>query len=118
MTEFLLPLAGLFLVLIAHLAFYASSFWSESGLTGLLKIEEDLLMDSMVVIGGIQATYFLWRSIGAFSGNYMEMTALTDTIGFVLLGFFTYVSYRMVVNGKDIVSTYSVETSWGEEDGS
>lgn len=114
MSNHFVPVAGLCAVLIIHLIFYARTFSSDSGFTGLLKKEENLLMDSMVVIGGIQATYFLWRAIGAFSGNLWQMSSFIDTIGFVLLGIFTYVSYQMMVNGKEIMDEYSVDTHWGD----
>ena len=117
MTEYFIPVAGLFAVIFVHMLFYARTAWNDSGFTGLLKKEEDFLMDSMVVIGGVQATYFLWRSIGAFSGNLMEIASIIDTIGFVLLGVFAYVSYKMMDNGRNIMETYSVKTKWSDSDG-
>ena len=115
--SYFVPLTGLIAIIFLHMVFYARFAWDDSGFTGLMKKEEDLLMDSMVVIGGIQATYFLWRSFGAFSGNMWQMSSIIDTIGFAMLGFFTYVSYRLMTNGEKIVESYSVETHWGGSDG-
>lgn len=115
MNNYIIPVAGLIAVLLAHMFFYARTYRGDSGFTGLLKKEEDLLMDSMVVIGGIQATYFLWRAMSVFSTNSANMTSFIDTIGFVLLGIFAFASYRMMSNGREIMEKYSVETHWGEE---
>lgn len=112
-----LPIFGLSLALVIHLIFYYIAYRRDSTFTGLLKTQENLLVDSIVVMGGIQITYFFWRlSEGNPEIRIGFLDNLVNAVGFTFLGLFAYVSYELIKTMESISEDYSVDINGGGSD--
>lgn len=112
-----LPVLGLSIALIIHLIFYYLVYKRDSTFTGLLKTQENLLVDSIVIMGGIQITYFFWRiSQGDPSMRIEILDNLVNAAGFTFLGLFAYVSYELIKTMESISDEYTVNLKKGESD--
>lgn len=116
MDNYIVPLIGLGVTMAAHFWFYFKSDTSIARFTGRLKSEENLLLDSMVLVGAIQVSYFLWRTMEALTSLVKEpVLAVLNSLGFVLLAGLIYTLYRLVENSEQIVEKYGVDPSIGDE---
>jgi len=108
--ETFVALFGLATTLTVHIYFYISAYTSDSGFTGLLKKEENILMDSMISIGALQVVYFVWHYTKAvFDASSPNVATGVNLIALAMLGIFSYPSSRLIRNMQDIQEQYGFE---------
>ncbi|MFB6166658.1 MAG: hypothetical protein ABEJ62_00140 [Candidatus Nanohaloarchaea archaeon] len=114
MIESFLVFLGLATVLSVNVYLYFTAYRRDSGFTGLLDDEEDYLMDTAVAVAGLQVTYFMWRGVHVFlSPGPSPVDLGLALLGLFFLGVFSYRSYSLVGNIRELKERYDFDVQWG-----